>query len=153
VPVGYLQTIEDFENYLLHVEWRYPGKPKNSRLFLHTTGPDLIWPNHYQCQLKYGNAGDFIIQGVGLSAKAADSVYVSTEKVKPIAIKLTESSENKAGEWNSYDIVCKGNTIEVKVNGVLLNRINNRSNTKGRIGLQTEGSKIQFRNLWVEKLN
>jgi hypothetical protein len=152
VPMGYLRTKKEYENYRLHVEWRYPEKPTNSGVFIHTVGPDKIWPRHYQCQLKHLSAGDFIIQDEGLSATVRDTVYVSTVKIKPIAPKLKASSENKPGEWNSYDIVCKGNTVEVKVNGVLQNYATNCSETKGGIGLQAEGSKIQFRNIRIEKI-
>ena len=152
VPMGYLRTKKEFENYRLHVEWRYPEIPTNSGVFLHTVGPDKIWPRHYQAQLKHLSAGDFIVQDIGLSATLRDTVFVSTAKVKPIAAKMKPSSEKKAGEWNSYDIVCKGNTIEIKVNGVLQNYATKCNETKGGIGLQAEGSKIQFRNLWIQKL-
>jgi len=152
VPMGYLRTKKEFENYRLHIEWRYPEIPTNSGVFLHTVGPDKIWPRHYQAQLKHLSAGDFIVQDIGLSATLRDTVFVSTAKVKPIAAKMKPSSEKKAGEWNSYDIVCKGNTIEIKVNGVLQNYATKCNETKGGIGLQAEGSKIQFRNLWIQKL-
>jgi hypothetical protein len=65
---------------------------------------------------------------------------------------LHPSNEKPAGEWNSFDITCKGNTVEIKVNGLLQNVATNCSLTKGGIGLQAEGSKIQFRNLWIEKI-
>ena len=152
VPTGYLRTKKEFENYRLHVEWCYPEKPTNSGVFIHTVGPDKVWPTHYQCQLKHLFAGDFIIQGEGVSATVRDTVYTSTPKLKPIAPKFQPSSEKKAGEWNSFDIVCKGNTVEVKVNGVLQNYATKCSISKGAIGLQAEGSKIQFRNIWIEKL-
>ena len=152
VPMGYLRTKKEFENYKLHVEWRYPETPTNSGVFIHTNGPDKVWPIHYQAQLKHLSAGDFIVQDIGLSATVRDTVYVSTAKVKPIAAKMKPSSEKKPGEWNSYDIVCKGNTVEISVNGVLQNIATKCSVTKGGIGLQAEGSKIQFRNLWIEKL-
>jgi hypothetical protein len=64
---------------------------------------------------------------------------------------LNESNEKQAGEWNSYDISCKGSTIELRVNGLLQNVAANCSQSFGNIGLQAEGSKIQFRNLWLEK--
>lgn len=152
VPTGYLRTKKEFENYRLHVEWCYPEKPTNSGVFIHTVGPDKVWPTHYQCQLKHLFAGDFIIQGEGVSATVRDTVYTSTPALKPIAPKFQPSSEKKPGEWNSYDIVCKGNTVEVKVNGVLQNYATKCSISKGAIGLQAEGSKIQFRNIWIEKL-
>jgi len=152
VPVGYLRTKKEYSNYRLHVEWRYPEKPNNSGILLHTNGPDKIWVSHYQAQLKHQNAGDFIVHGVGEKATIRDSVYISTEKIKPVVPKLHPSNEKPAGEWNSFDITCKGNTVEIKVNGLLQNTATNCSLTKGGIGLQAEGSKIQFRNLWIEKI-
>ena len=152
VPVGYLRTVKEYSNYKLHVEWRYPEEPINSGVFLHTSGPDKIWPNHYQAQLKYKNAGDFIVQGEGISATLHDTVFTSTPEVKPLIPKINPTNENPAGEWNSYDIVCKGSTIEISVNGLLQNVATNCSVNKGGIGLQAEGSKIQFRNLWIEPL-
>lgn len=152
IPAGYLRTQKEYSNYQLHIEWRYPENPVNSGVFLHTSGPDKIWPNHYQAQLKYQNAGDFIVQGEGISATIGDTVYTSTASVKPLISKFNPSNEKPAGEWNSYDITCKGSIIEIRVNGLLQNRATNCSVTKGGIGLQAEGSKIQFRNLWIEPI-
>ena len=152
VPAGYLRTVKEYSDYHLHMEWRYPEEPTNSGVFLHTTGPDLIWVAHYQGQLKYQNAGDFIVHGVGVSATLRDTVYVSSEEKKPLIPKIHPTNEKPAGEWNSYDITCKGSTIELKVNGELQNRATDCSLTKGGIGLQAEGSKIQFRNLWIESI-
>ncbi len=152
VPTGYLRTYKEFENYHLHIEWRYPEKPTNSGIFIHTNGGDKIWPTHYQCQLKHLNAGDFIVQGSGVSASLGDSVYTSTDNVKPLIPKIHESSEKNAGEWNAMDVDCKGNSVEIRINGVLQNVATNCSLTKGSIGLQAEGSKIQFRNLWIKKI-
>lgn len=152
VPVGYIRTDKSYSNYHLHIEWRYPEEPTNSGVFLHTNLPDKIWITHYQAQLKHKNAGDFIVHGEGVSATVGDSVCVSTEEVKPLIAKLHESNENEAGEWNSYDIICKDDTVEIKVNGLVQNVATNCSLTEGMIGMQAEGSKIQFRNIWVEKI-
>lgn len=152
VPDGYLRTVKEFSDYHLHLEWRYPDEPTNSGVFLHTNGPDLIWPAHYQGQLKYQDAGDFIVHGVGKSATLGDSTYVSSDTLKPLIPKLNPTNEKPAGEWNSYDITCKGNTIELRVNGLLQNTATNCSMTIGGIGLQAEGSRIQFRNLWIEPI-
>ena len=152
VPMGYLRTIKEYSDYHLHLEWRYPEEPTNSGVFLHTSGPDLIWPAHYQGQLKFENAGDFIVHGVGERATIGGEVYVSSDTLKPVVPKLNPTNEKPAGEWNSYDIICEGNTVELRVNGLLQNTATNCSLTKGGIGLQAEGSKIQFRNLWIKPL-
>jgi len=152
VPNGYLRTKKEFSNYKLHVEWRYPEKPVNSGVMLHTSGPDKIWVTHYQAQLKHQNAGDFVVHGVGEKATINGKVYTSTEKDKPVVPKLHPSNEKPAGEWNSFDITCKGNTVEIKVNGLLQSTATDCTLTKGAIALQAEGCKIQFRNLWIEKI-
>lgn len=153
VPLGYLRTVKEFSDYHLHVEWRYPEEPTNSGVFLHTSGPDLLWPDHFQAQLKYQDAGDFIVHGSGNSATIRDTVYSSTEENRPLLPKLKPSNEKPFPQWNSYDIKCTGNSIEIEVNGVLQNRATNCNLTSGGIGLQAEGSKIQFRNLWIIHLN
>ena len=152
VPAGYLRTQKEFSNYRLHVEWRYPEKEVNSGIMLHVSGPDKIWVTHYQANLKHLGVGDFVVHGVGEKATIGGKEYVSTEKEKPVVPKLNPSNEKPQGEWNNYDIICKGNTIEVTVNGVLQNTATNCSLTKGAIALQAEGCKIQFRNLWIEKI-
>lgn len=152
VPMGYLRTVKEYSDYNLHLEWRYPETPTNSGVFLHTNGPDLIWPGHYQAQLKHGNAGDFIVHGIGMSATLKDTVFTSSAETKPLIAKMHPTNEKPAGEWNSYDITCKGNTIEIRVNGLLQSTAVNCSVTKGGVGLQAEGSKIQFRNLWIEPI-
>jgi len=152
VPLGYLRTIKEYSDYKLHIEWRYPEEPTNSGIFVHTNGPDLLWPGHYQGQLKHENAGDFIVHGIGMKATLNDTVYTSSADKKPLIAKINPSNENPAGEWNSFDITCKGSTIEFSINGLLQNVATDCSVTKGGIGLQAEGSKIQFRNLWLESI-
>ena len=152
-PLGYLRTIKEYSDYKLHVEWRYPEEPINSGIFIHTNSADLIWPNHFQAQLKFENAGDFIVHGSGMEATLNDTVYRSTtDPNKPVIAKINPTNEKPAGEWNSYDIICKGNTIEIQVNGLLQNVATDCNVSKGSIGLQAELSKIQFRNLWIEHL-
>ena len=152
VPNGYLRTKKEYSNYQLHVEWRWPEKPTNSGVFVHVNGPDKMMPAHYQYQLKAGDAGDIVLHGVGETLTVRDTVFTSSEKVKPLIRKLKPSSEKKPGEWNNCDITCKGNSVIFKVNGVLQNVATKCSLTKGGIGLQAEGSPIQFRNLWLEEI-
>ncbi len=40
---------------------------------------DQKWPLNFQAQLKYENAGDFIVQGPGLSATLNGVVYLATD--------------------------------------------------------------------------
>ncbi|MHC4233413.1 MAG: 3-keto-disaccharide hydrolase, partial [Planctomycetota bacterium] len=57
-----------------------------------------------------------------------------------------------AGEWNSYDILCKDNTIQLTVNGILQNTATESTLVAGAICLQSEGSPIEFRNIKLTPL-
>lgn len=149
-PTGYISTKSDYANYHLHIEWRWPGeKGGNSGVLLHTTGPDKVWPKSIECQLYSANAGDFwVIDGVEFKEHADKGQRVKGRRTK----KLKDSSEKPLGKWNVYDIVCKDDWIVVFVNGVLQNVATGTSVTSGKICLQSEGTPIEFRNLYIEPL-
>jgi hypothetical protein len=65
---------------------------------------------------------------------------------------MAASSEKAVGEWNTMEVVCRGNTIEVYVNGVLQNKGTNVSVSRGSICLQSEGKDIEFRNVTLNPL-
>ncbi len=144
-PSGYMRTEADYADYQLHVEWRWPGEAGNSGVLLHMSEPDTIWPRSIECQLMSGNAGDFWVIG---GTEFAEQVETSTRRVP----KRAGSSENPVGQWNSYEIVCRGNTIRVLVNGVLQNEATETTVSSGKICLQSEGRPIEFRNIYIESL-
>ena len=150
-PSGYLRTNKDYADYQLHLEWRWVGKPTNSGVLLHKTGPDVLWPTSVEAQVMHENAGDFYL--INLS-----SLIVNGKQLGPVvkpylrAKKLEPSSENPPGEWNRYDIVCEGDSIRLTVNGVLQNKGTGAKPSSGAICLQSEGSPIQFRNIYLKPL-
>ncbi len=66
---------------------------------------------------------------------------------------MNDSNEKKTGGWNKYEITCKGDTIEVAINGQLQNKATGVNISKGYIGLQSEGVPIMFRNIKLTPLN
>ncbi|MCA9263368.1 MAG: DUF1080 domain-containing protein, partial [Planctomycetales bacterium] len=56
------------------------------------------------------------------------------------------------GEWNQTDCICRGNSIEVIVNGTLVNRAANVHPLNGRILQRCEGSEIYFRRVELQPL-
>lgn len=153
---GYLKTERIFANYHLHVEWRWPALSTvegpmppapntNSGVLVHVHGPDAIWPLCFECQLKTGNAGQVV--GMGLDIPAAP--LLNNRKRAP---RLADSSEKPPGEWNTYEIYCRGDTIEVFVNSVRQNFVEKLPISAGAIALQLEGFPIEFRNVWLEPL-
>jgi hypothetical protein len=148
-PAGYMRTETAYADYHLHVEWRWPQKPGNNGVLVHTSGPDVVWPRSLECQLASGNAGDFwVIGGLEFAEHAKGGERVKGRRT----VKLHESSEKPAGEWNQYDIVCKDNWVVVLVNGTLQNVATGCSERSGQICLQSEGAPIEYRNLWIEPL-
>jgi len=144
-PFGYMRTKDTFSDYKLHVEWRWPTEATNSGVFVHAQPPDSIWLRCVECQLKAGNAGDFVcMNGADMDQR--------TDKSKPFVNKLATSSEKPTGEWNTMEVICKSNTIEVYVNGVLQNKCTNVNLNKGSICLQSEGKDIEFRNVYLTRL-
>lgn len=143
-PFGYMRTKDVYSEYKLHVEWRYPGEASNSGVFIHAQLPDTIWLKCFECQLKSGNAGDFVcMNGAKMNEIKNNSRVVN---------KMAPSSEKPVGEWNAMEVTCKSNTIEVYVNGTLQNKATGISETKGHICLQSEGKDVEFRNVFITKL-
>ncbi|MDR2564430.1 MAG: DUF1080 domain-containing protein [Prevotellaceae bacterium] len=147
-PFGYMYTRDKYENFLLHVEWRWPDEASNSGIFLFVQDDEKLWPNAIECQLRAGSAGDFVLLG------GSDLAEYKTEPGQerpafPVIKKRNESSENKTGEWNNATIICNRGRISVYINGTLQNTGSNPKYRSGRIALQSEGKDIQFRNIKI----
>jgi hypothetical protein len=152
-PLGYLRTTQEYSNYRLHLEWRWPEVPTNSGVLLHTQAPDQVWPLCIEAQLKSGHAGDLVTMGQRSRITVEGEVYQTPpDKIAWAIPKQHPNSENPVGQWNSYDIICSEDTIRLYVNGVLQNTGTRASVKRGSIGLQSEGSPIEFRNIYLEPI-
>jgi len=147
-PVGFLRTKEEYSDYKLVLEWRWPEKPGNSGILLRMSGEEKIWPLCMEAQLMHTRAGDFVGMGCDFNENKA-------QKGGPISYtpRMNDSNEKEPGGWNKYEIVCKGDTIEATVNGQLQNRATGVNISKGYIGLQSEGVPIMFRNIKLTPLH
>jgi hypothetical protein len=145
---GYLRSEKEYSNFHLHVEWRWTKDApanSNSGVLVHVHGPDAVWPLCFECQLKNGNAGQIV--GIGLDIP--DAPLQNNRKRAP---RLAAPSEKPPGEWNTYEITCRDDTIECSVNGVRQNRVAKLPVSAGAIALQLEGFPIEFRNVWLKPL-
>lgn len=148
-PFGYLMTQQSYADFKLHVEYRWYGKAEqmNSGIFVLKTGPDTFFlPKAIETQLKKGSAGDFVL----LSQATLNGL--DNPKNKSVK-KQAESSEKPDGEWNSVDIVVKGNSLASSVNGVLQNAGKDAYASAGQICLQSEGGPVEFRAITLEPLD
>ncbi len=148
-PFGYLMTQQSYADFKLHVEYRWYGTAEqmNSGIFVFKTGPDSFFlPKAIETQLKKGSAGDFVL----LSRATLNGL--DNPKNRSVK-KQAASSEKPDGEWNSVDIVVKGNTLASSVNGILQNTGKDAYTDAGQICLQSEGGPIEFRAITLEPLN
>jgi hypothetical protein len=150
-PVGYIATTATHRNYRLHVEWRWPAQPGNGGVLLHiVSGPkDRQWPVSFQAQTKNKSVGDVLPMA---GATFADPLTSAPGAATPLRAHTAPDSEKPAGEWNACDIVCRGDTIEITVNGVVQNKISGCSAQGGKIGFQLEGVGFELRNVWIGPL-
>ena len=69
-PFGYMRTEETYDDYRLHVEWRWIGEATNSGIFQRVQAGDRLWPEAVECQLQ---AGRRATEGSSSSRAAAGS--------------------------------------------------------------------------------
>jgi 3-keto-disaccharide hydrolase len=130
----------DFE---FHVEWRLikiADKEKyNSGVFVRNNENGSVW---YQAQVGSPAAG-FLFgenpEGAGLARfnlRAAMKGYPLKE----------------VGKWNTYVIRCQGEKISLWVNGKKTSEFDRCNNPRGYLGLEAEGSRIEFRRLRIKTL-
>lgn len=148
-PNGYIRTVESYADYKLHLEWRWPAEPTNSGVLLHRSGIDAVWPKCVEAQLMHENAGDFWL--LSYSTLKVNGKQIGPEKYAN-GKKKHPSNEKPVGQWNSYDIICDGKTVTLYVNGLLQNKGTDSKPSWGPIGLQSEGSPIEFRNVYLEPI-
>jgi len=150
-PVSYIATRNTFRNYRLHAEWRWIGKPGNGGVLVHiSSGPkDRQWPICYQIQLKNTAVGDLLPMA---GASFGQPLSTPPGAATPLLTRAGPDSERPAGEWNACDIICLDDTIEVRINGVVQNRVTRCTLTEGRVGFQLEGTPFELRNVSVSPL-
>jgi Domain of Unknown Function (DUF1080) len=160
---GYFITEKDYENYVLKLKWKYPAnitekvKRPNSGVLVHTASYDWIWPLSIEIQLANQQAGDiYLMQD---KEKKYPKLEVDASRKDPKSERhffkmgaKDKSFEKPLGEWNEYEITCKGGDITIKVNGQLANEAKNGSLKKGKIAFQSEGAEIHFKDIVIKEL-
>lgn len=164
-PLGHLVTKEEFSNYKLVVEYRFSKTPGNCGVLVHASTPRRLYdmfPQSIEVQMQHQNAGDFWCIGENIEVpdmekrrprKDADQAYGGEVTDARRIVNLTDDSEKPLGEWNTMEIVCKGDEIIVHVNGTLVNHGSKSTATSGRIALQAEGAEVEFRKVDLTPLD
>ncbi len=163
-PIGVLRTEKQYENFLLHIEWRHMEPGGNSGVFAWSEGTvpagkrlpkgleiqmlELDWVNLHKRQdgtlppVAYVHGELF---GAGGLKATPDNPRGSRSK----------SIENRCkgkGQWNVYDVVCVDGVVKLAVNGKFVNGVRQASVKKGYLCLESEGAEIHFRNIRILEL-
>ncbi|MBK9166159.1 MAG: DUF1080 domain-containing protein [Bryobacterales bacterium] len=132
-PNGYIRTWDVYDNYVFHVEVRFPQRG-NSGVLIHIQR-DEVWPKAIECQLYESHMGRiFPIQGAYL--EGGEMIH---ENAKP------------SGEWNTYEVYSEEGRVATVLNGTIIGIGAEAWPRIGYIALQSEGVPAEFRNIRVRR--
>jgi type 1 glutamine amidotransferase len=112
-------------------------------MFLHMNGPDKVWPKTFECQGAHGHQGEVFCLGTKAMNVPEKGGFKS----------MDAAAEKPLGEWNTYEAICKGDTITVLLNGKVVNRLTGCVPSNGRIGFQSENGAWEARRVTIKPLS
>ena len=163
-PIGVMRTERQYENFVLHIEWKHMEAGGNSGVFAWSDGtvPEgKRLPKGLEVQM-------LELDWVPLHKKKDGTLppiaYVHGELFGANGLKVvpdnprgsrSQSNENRCkgkGEWNVYDVVFVDGVVKLSVNGKFVNGVSQSSVRKGYLCLESEGAEIHFRNIRIMEL-
>lgn len=163
-PIGVMRTEKQYENFILHIEWRHMEAGGNSGTFLWSEGivPEgKRLPKGLEVQML---ELDWVNQHKRKDGTLPPIAYVHGEVFGAGGLKTvpdnprgsrSKSIENRCkgkGQWNTYVVVAVDGVVKLSVNGKFVNGISKASVKKGYICLESEGAEIHFRNIRIMEL-
>ncbi len=147
-PRGYIFSREEHGDFVWEAEYMLiapEGETDPERLAAANTGfmihirePHKVWPVSLEVQGKHVEM---------CSIKANGGAADLTIDDDPAA---REAARNQLGEWNQVQITSRDGTLEARLNGELICTSEAGELQSGRIGLQSEGFDVHFRNLRIQ---
>lgn len=162
LPIGVVRSEKQYENFIMHIEWRHMEAGGNSGTFVWSGAnpgenrlPDGVEVQMLELDWVNQNKRDGVkppIAYVHGELFGVGGVKTVPDNPRGERSKSIENLCKGKGEWNTYDIVCVDGVIKLAVNGKFVNGISQSSQKKGYICLESEGAEIHFRNLRVMEL-
>lgn len=163
-PIGVMRSNKQYENFILHIEWRHMKAGGNSGVFVWSEGAipgrgrlpkgmevqmlELDWINQHK--LKDGSPNHIgYISGELFGANGLTGTPDNPRGRRSMSYELRCKPH---GEWNVYDVVCVDGVVKLSINGKFVNGISQSSVRKGYLCLEAEGSEIHFRNIRIMEL-
>ena len=162
-PIGVMRSDKQYENFILHIEWKHIEPGGNSGVFVWSDakpGEKNRLPNGVEVQMlevDFVNMHKRNGEPLSLGYVHGDLFGVGGVEITPDNPRGPRSSslENRAkgkGEWNTYDVVAIDGVIKLAVNGKFVNGIARSTQRKGYLCLESEGAEIHFRNIKIMEL-
>jgi len=163
-PIGVMRTDKQYENFMLHIEWRHMEPGGNSGVFAWSdANPNekTRLPNGVEVQML---DVDFVNIRKMRDGSTPPLAYVHGELFGVGGVVTTPdnprgprsmSIENRVvggKQWNTYDVVAVDGVIKLAVNGKFVNGISKSTQKKGYLCLESEGAEIHFRNIKILEL-
>jgi hypothetical protein len=163
LPIGVMRSERQYENFLLHIEWRHMELGGNSGVFIWSDavpGERNRLPNGVEVQmLEHDWVNQHIRDGVKppLAYVHGELFGVGGVETVPDTPRGTRSRsiENRTkarGQWNVYDVVAVDGVVKLSVNGKFVNGLAKATQKKGYLCLESEGAEIHFRNIQILEL-
>ena len=164
LPIGVMRSEKQYENFILHIEWRHNQAGGNSGVFVWsegTTPPDRPLPKGMEVQmlelqwpiLHPGKDGQpnhpGYVSGELFGANGLQAIPENPRGQRSMSYEMRCKGK---GEWNTYDVVCVDGTVKLSINGKFVNGIRESSVRKGYLCLESEGAEIHFRNIRILEL-
>lgn len=136
-----LRYNREFQDCTFHVEFRFipvtgTKRDYNSGVFVRNSADGTVW---YQAQLTMDGGYLFGSGPVG-------------GQTRHFKLKPQELAMKPAGEWNTVEVTARGNTLTVFLNGRWTCTYEHCDMPKGYVALESEGYRIEFRNVRVKPL-
>lgn len=159
VPTGALRTEKQYENFELELEWRHLKPGGNAGVF--------IWSSPIAARgVPFLRAIEVQVLDHGYNADGKNKWYTTHGDVFPIHGSTmtpfgrhngqrsfpSEERSKPSPEWNHYRIVCNDGVLRLSVNGKEVSGGEDCIWRKGYIGLESEGSPTEFRNIRIKEL-
>ena len=127
----------EFGDGIFHVEWRFEkvegANGYNSGVFVRNSPDGQVW---HQAQVVNQQVGYLF----GATLKGGKLVSFNIDDKVPRRGK-------PAGEWNTYELACKGKEVTLWINGGVTAAWTDCEVPRGLVGLEAEGWSIEFRNV------
>jgi hypothetical protein len=161
-PIGVMRSDRQYENFVLHIEWKHMEEGGNSGVFVWSNavpGPNRL-PNGVEVQmlelgwvkLNTKNGVEPPIAYVHGELFGVGGVTTIPDTPRGTRSKSIENRCRGRGEWNVYEVVAVDGTIKLSVNGKFVNGIQKSTQKKGYLCLESEGAEIRFRNIKIMEL-